>query len=54
MLKIGWEVIFQDPRKCEVYGISCEGSGKQVFTSHTKASHMVKVQMLWSAKFTTT
>ncbi|KAH3728694.1 hypothetical protein DPMN_054654 [Dreissena polymorpha] len=24
------------------------------FTSQTKASHMVKVQMLWSARFTTT
>ncbi|KAH3824279.1 hypothetical protein DPMN_126113 [Dreissena polymorpha] len=23
------------------------------FTSQTKASHMVKVQMLWSARFTT-
>ncbi|KAH3705704.1 hypothetical protein DPMN_080782 [Dreissena polymorpha] len=45
------KLFFKTPRKCEVYGISCEGSGKQVFyladegQSHGKGANAVVSQV---------
>ncbi|KAH3868635.1 hypothetical protein DPMN_031786 [Dreissena polymorpha] len=45
------KLFFKTPRKCEVYGISCEGSGKHVFyladegQSHGKGANAVVSQV---------